>query len=280
MDQTLKKGYNMILACIIYILSAFCAFSSNYGIKAAEDSLMVLFTGLNDVGKRDLQLEYNNKIINILEEVLESPQSFYYPFDSLPALGKIMSSDSLVRIFTWNVAVSPSEYKYYGFLQIREKNNDNVSLYFLNHTPVNRKILENDIFNPEQWYGALYYQIHTVFDSDKTIYTLIGFNSNSIFTNIKLIDVLIIDEGIPRFGAPVFQFGDSLRHRAVFEYSSRVVMFLRYIDGVNMIVYDHLSPASPGQAGQYRFYGPDFSYDAFRFEHGKWKNIIDIDWKK
>jgi hypothetical protein len=274
---------NCLILILFFLFSTFSAlstYSNDHEIKAAEDTLQVLFKGLNDLGKRDSHSEYNGKIINILEDILESPHSFHYPFDSIPSLGKVTSSDSLIRIFTWNVAVSMSDYNYYGFLQIREKDSDQIRLYFLNHSQASRKNLENEIFNPENWYGALYYQIHAVYDSGKPIYTLIGFNFNSVFTNIKLIDVLILDGDTPRFGAPVFQFNDSVRHRAVFEYSSRVVMFMRYIDDINMIVYDHLSPPSPGQAGQYRFYGPDFSYDAFRFENGKWRNLIDIDWKK
>jgi hypothetical protein len=280
MEQTLKKGNCLMLALMIYAISSFGAISNDSGIKTAEDTLQVLFNGLNDIGMKELHSEYNEKIISILEDILESPQSFYYPFDSIPSLGKVTSSDSLIRIFTWNVAVSLSDYNYYGFLQVREKDRDQIRLYFLNHSPASRKNLEDEVFSHENWYGALYYQIHTEYVSGKPVYTLIGFNFNSVFTNIKLIDVLILDGDTPRFGSPVFQFRDSLRHRAVFEYSSRVVMFLRYIDEVNMIVYDHLSPPSPRHAGQYRFYGPDFSYDAFRFENGKWRNFTDIDWKR
>jgi hypothetical protein len=280
MEKTFKMGYCLILIFLFSTFNTFSSYSNDCEIKQAEDTLIVLFQGLNDTGLRDMHSEYNGKIINILEDILELPRSFYYRFDAIPTLGSVTSTDSLIRIFTWNVAVSPQEYNYYGFIQIREDNSDKVRLCFLNHSPASRNDLENNVFNPDNWYGALYYQIQTVHDSGKTIYTLIGFNFNSIFTNIKLIDVLNLDDGEPQFGAPVFQFADSLRNRAVFEYSSRVVMFLRYIDEVNMIVYDHLSPASPDQAGQYRFYGPDFSYDAFKFENGKWHNLIDIDWKR
>lgn len=273
-------GYCLILISVFSTFNTLITYSNDCEIKQAEDTLKVLFQGLNDTGLRDMHSEYNGKIINILENILESPRSFYYPFEAIPSLGNVTSTDSLIRIFTWNVAVSPQEYNYYGFLQIREVNSNKVRLFFLNHSPASRIDLENNFFNPDNWYGALYYQIQTVYDSGKPLYTLIGFNFNSIFTNIKLLDVLSLYEGDPQFGAPVFQFADSLRNRAVFEYSSRVVMFLRYIDEVNMIVYDHLSPASPEQEGQYRFYGPDFSYDAFKFENGKWHNLIDIDWKR
>ena len=44
-----------------------------------------------------------------------------------------------------------------------------------------------------------------------------------------------------------------------------------------MIVFDHLSPRSDSQKGQFQYYGPDMSFDAFVFEKGKWTYKKDVD---
>jgi len=44
-----------------------------------------------------------------------------------------------------------------------------------------------------------------------------------------------------------------------------------------MIVFDHLSPSKPSLVGVYEFYGPDFSYDGYKFEKGMLELYPDID---
>jgi hypothetical protein len=264
--------------CLILTFFTLVLFGNDTELKRAEDTLRILFNSLGDASMADSQLKFNDEIISVLEKTLKHPDSFDHPFDSLPFLGKISSADDLVRIFTWNIAVLPHSHNYYGFLQVRETKGGEIRLHFLNHVKSTREDFGNLVITPENWYGILYYQIHPVSHSGRTFYTLIGMDFNNIFTNIKLVDVLTFEEGSPFFGYPLFQFKDGIRHRVIFEYSSRVVMFLRYIPGSDLIVYDHLSPESPRFKGQYRYYGPDFSYDALRFENGKWKYLPDVDW--
>ena len=49
------------------------------------------------------------------------------------------------------------------------------------------------------------------------------------------------------------------------------------VDLDQFIIYDHLSPTSPQLEGMYDFYVPDGSYDAFKWEKGKWVYIKDFD---
>lgn len=244
----------------------------------AEDSIRVLF---EDIAKTSSALEresINLQIISIFKEILKDPESFFHPFESLTSVGKITSSDDRLRVYTWNYSETQADHKYYGFLQYRNPDDNEINLHFLNHNDVNKEDLENRVFSAEKWYGALYYQVHVADHQGETYYTLIGFGFNNVFTNIKIIDILSFYEGVPIFGAPVFRFGEGMKNRVVFEYSSRVVMFLRYISEREMIIYDHLSPESPRFSGQYRYYGPDFTYDAFRFDNGHWIHMSDIDW--
>ena len=45
-----------------------------------------------------------------------------------------------------------------------------------------------------------------------------------------------------------------------------------------MIVFDRVSPLTPGLEGQYQFYVPETdTYDAFVFEKGVWQFYGDVD---
>jgi hypothetical protein len=46
---------------------------------------------------------------------------------------------------------------------------------------------------------------------------------------------------------------------------------------MNMIIFDHLSPSKPSYAGNYQYYGPDFSYDGLKFEQGIWELVENVD---
>ncbi len=244
----------------------------------AEDSLQILFNKLNSSSDASERVIINDKIAGLFKNILEQNEYFDHPFDSLTSLGRIYSTDNRLRIFTWNYSDSPAENRYFGFLQFRENAEADIAVYFLDHKEA-KKNHENQVYHPENWYGALYYQVHDVHYAGNTYYTLIGFDFNNIFTNIKVIDILSFVEGKPVFGSPVFHFKGEIKNRMIFEYSSKVVMFLRYIPEVDMIIYDHLSPGSPNLQEHYRYYGPDLSYDGLRFEKGKWLHFSDINWK-
>jgi hypothetical protein len=80
------------------------------------------------------------------------------------------------------------------------------------------------------------------------------------------------------FGLNCFSDGKSLKHRVLFEYSSRAVMSLKF-ENDTFIVFDHLSPFSPQYRDNRQFYGPDFSFDSFSYDRGIWRYKGDIDIK-
>ena len=56
-------------------------------------------------------------------------------------------------------------------------------------------------------------------------------------------------------------------------------MLLNYESAENRIVFDHLAPPDPNLKGKFELYGPDFSYDGFKFLNGRWKFISDLELK-
>lgn len=274
----INRSVRRILPILLFCFS--CQLYGNDYVHFSEDSLLVLFRDLAAADTPVLREKINASIIDIFGSALTLPESFDHPYDSLFSLGKVNSADSLVRIITWSYSDTPSDHKYFGYIQLRNEDRSELSLYFLKEEEHSGHEFDDAVFCHTKWYGALYYQVHTVYYDNKTYYTLIGFDFNNLLTNKKMVDVLTFQDGVPRFGAPVFHLPDGIKSRIEFEYSSRVVMLLRYFPERDMIIYDHLSPSSPTLAGQYRYYGPDMSYDALRFERGGWVHKSDIDWKQ
>jgi hypothetical protein len=54
------------------------------------------------------------------------------------------------------------------------------------------------------------------------------------------------------------------------------MMSLRFTSDKS-IVFDHLVPFSPAMKDDRQYYGPDYSYDAYHFENGLWKLMINVD---
>src|SRR6185436_1394299 len=205
------------------------------------------------------------------EELLNNPESFKYAFDSLKNVSVLSPGDKTIRIYTWCVpAVSKDQYNYFGFVQLYDKKLNKINLFALRDTMLPTEEAEKKSLNADSWFGSLYYKIiEGKFKGDK-IYTLLGWRGNNRLTTIKVIDILIINKGRPKFGAPLFKTEKGFKHRIIFEYTSQAVMSLRYNERKKMIVFDHLSPVNPGLKGRYESYGPDMSYDAYKFKGGKW----------
>ncbi len=228
----------------------------------------------NDIEKEKI----NNEIINKLEQVLAIEGSFSYPFDSLRNLGKIVSKDNKLRIYTWNLPYNNGTHRYFGFIQYYPPKGKDFLLYKLSDCSDDYQSPESLILTDTSWFGALYYEIVDRKYEGNTYYTLLGFDFNNLLTAKKIIEVLYFkDDKVPVFGKPVFFYMNKLCNRIIFEYSSRVNMSLKYNKDLKMIIYDHLSPSKPSYEGHFMYYGPDFSYDGLIFENGAWKEVKDVD---
>jgi len=249
-------------------------------MAAYEDSLYQAFEDLFAEADDEQKKIKSANIQEYFETVLLLPASYYYPFDSLKRIGKVRSPDKKIRALSWNLPFSDGTHQYYGFIQHTEKKNaKQINLYTLEDLSLNNKNPENEIFTPENWFGVLYYDIRQNKYAGKVYYTLIGFDLNDLYSTKKILDVLTIDtEQKLHFGAPIFETeSGKVQHRVIFEYSSQAVMALRYDPDIKMIVFDHLSPIKDGLVGVYKFYGPDFSYDGYKFKSGKWRYQPDLD---
>jgi len=244
-----------------------------------EQRIFDLFDDLKLNSSDKERKELNDKIIEIFAEELQNPASFSNPYTALDFIGKIVSDDGKVRIYTWNYPLTYKTHNYGGFIQykVNNKNIKTIPLTIRNEAYLpenNKRIPSND------WYGALYYRIIPVKLKKNTYYVLLGWAGNNAASSYKLIDILNFDEKLnATFGKMVLKQKNKIYQRFVLEYSAEAKVSLTYDDKIKKIVFDHLAPPDPVYTNVYSYYGPDFTYDAFGLQQGKWIFEENIDAK-
>ncbi len=251
---------------------------SQENLQSKEIAIQKLFDQVSSSNNDQEKIKLDTLIIEQFKQALHMDNSFEFPFDSLHNMGKIVSPDKQLRIYTWNIPFMDGTQLYSGFIQYYSKSDKQYKILKLTDTSDKIKDPENQVLSPQNWYGALYYDIIPEKVNGTTYYTLLGFDFNDIFTSKKMIDVFYFENNsIPRFGRPMFNYENKLLCRVIFQFSARVVMSLNYDKSKKMIVFDHLSPSQPSYQGNYRFYGPDFSYDGLKFDDGRWNLVKNVD---
>lgn len=209
-----------------------------------------------------------------LRSMLEGTDALERNFEGLP-MSWLEAPDGAFRIFTWNVAYTNGTHRFEGLLLVRGRRGSLV--YDLEDASATFTAPEVPETGPERWYGALYYQLATVRKGGKTYYTLLGWKGHSRVETRKVIEVLHFKGGRPRFGAPLFGTGRLRAMRQVFGFGFQATMMLRHEPEQDRIVLDHLAPSRADMDGQWAYYGPDLSFDAFIWDKGSWRFERDID---
>lgn len=213
-----------------------------------------------------------------MQWVLAADDLFPDPLKGYHECSTLLSQDEKVKFCTWNIEFNNGTHKYFGILSVKTDNG--IRMYPLSDQSASIRSPEQSMLNPSKWYGCIYYDMIETRYKGEVFYTLIGYNGHDAFSQIKLVDVMVLSKGNnpnPRFGHPIFLADKRTRRRLIFEYSNRATMLLRYDAGEKMIVMDNLAPINPGYQNDFRYYGPDFSYNGWKFEKGKWVLHSDID---
>lgn len=251
--------------------------AQSLSLPVAEDSLVRLSAHF-------LQPEYPeeqkttelNRFESLLYATLLHGESVAHPFSLLTQVSKLQPSNHRFRIFTW-FTVHPTGYKAHGLVQIVDEKRKNIRVIKLQEPEEPVKSVSYKTLDASHWMGMVYYDLIAVKQGKDFYYILLGFHGNDGLTHKKSIDVITVStNGTVKFGAPVFTQEQRTASRVIFEYRANAKMSLRYNEKSKMIVFDHLSPESPSLKGQYQYYVPDFSYDAFKLEKGKWVYVPDV----
>ncbi|MBI5217700.1 MAG: hypothetical protein HY958_02060 [Bacteroidia bacterium] len=272
-----------LIIVLYYSIHGFPQNDTNNLFKGQRDSLKILFKSIGSSRDDTEKKKINKQILKIVNSIVLDKRSFDYQLDwlhdSIPFLGKLKSSDSLLRILNWNIVYEDGGYEYFGFLQHFSKNRKDYHIFQLIDRSKEIKDPEDAALSNQIWFGALYYQIIENKSQGTIYYTLLGWDGYNELKNRKIMDVLYFNkEGSPKFGALIFnKENKEMKRRIIFEYANRASMILSFNEDLGMIVCDHLSPSGAEFKNMYQYYGPDGSYDAFKFKKGIWNYLSDID---
>ena len=244
-------------------------------LKAAEDTLAILaFAVINDSIEQE-RFAACRQLITRLSRTLKTENSFKYPFERLRSISILYPPHSTFRVFTWQLFINDSTYRYYGAIQ---RNTAQISLIPLIDRSDDMDIIlpVHEVLPPDRWYGALYYGIRQ-FDTKKgRKYLLMGYDAYTFFEKRKVVDVLSFDEKKqPQFGAAVFERetprpgGPELR--LFLEYSAEASVRCNWDEVYQMVLMEHLMPM-PSPFGRGMSNVPDGSYDGLLpAKGGIWK---------
>ena len=213
--------------------------------------------------------------ITTLVRALKIENSFKYPFERLKSVSILTPPDSSFRIFTWQLFVNDSTYRYYGSIQMNEQK---LKLYpLIDRSFEMPRFPSTEELGPERWYGALYFNLRQFDTRQGRKYLLFGYDAFEFFEKRKLLDVLSFDkEGKPVFGAPVFTKSDAPPENRVYvQYSADAKVKMNWDEQYQMILYDHLIPF-PSPYGREMTNVPDGSYDGYKLDKGRWKYVDKV----
>lgn len=218
----------------------------------------------------------------LLDTAMNLEGSWDFKFDSVANLAKVYAPDKAFRIFTWTYRFDNDSFLKFGLIQFPEGEREESLVYlrdssftFGERYPVHKNL------DPENWYGALYYDIVLTKKRRQRYYTLIGYDPASNSSNKKVLDVLWIDKKDRIiFGAPIFKMysNRSPQKRVIWEYSNAASMPVRHEPRKNIITFENVIPPDKRAKGIYSLYLPDGTYDYFILKRGIWiKNEMLFD---
>jgi hypothetical protein len=272
-----RYSFGLFLMVSLVAYSQTAGAGENYfEIIQAERDLKAMFDTLYSAEVTGTNMALYHSIDSVFYAALQLPGSFNHKWGTLNMIGKLVSDDGEVKVFSWLYMASRNKYHYTAFIQVQGKRGD-PDIFRLSQGNAEKVRSENYPQSLDDWHGKVYYSILTNQYKRKTFYTLLGADFKDTKTSMKTIEVLAIQRGKPVFRDEQFLAGGTVKDRIVLEYSAELTISLQYNERLGMIVYDHIAPLHPLYHGNYQFYGPDGSYDGYRFTEGIWMLEENVD---
>jgi len=276
---------NNIIITIALILTINNSFAQHFNkeelffLKAKEDSLQPLSEKIVMAMNPEDRLRADSFFTKILVRALKTRNAFHYPFDSLFAISKLYSPDSVFRIFTWQLVIDENKVRQHGAIQMKTSDGT-LKLIPLIDNSENTYKLQDTIVNNSAWIGAIYYKILMNKIRDKKIYTLLGYDEGNIRISRKIIEIMHFENDAPIFGGSYFDYSSDTSHilyeaRHVMEFKKEAGPRLTYDDEMKMIIMEHLVSESNEPTKKWTLVG-DGDYEGYKWGNGKWNYISKV----
>jgi len=248
-------------------------------LQKKEDSLQTLSLQIIQ-GRTDAErFTADSQFTKMFVRALKIKNSFYYSFDSLLTISKLVPEDSSFKIFTWQMVINDNLTRQHGAIQIKTEDGSLKLFPLIDKSDVTVNE-EDTVGNNFGWIGAVYYKIIEKHAFGKAYYTLLGYIENNISSNKKVIEILTFNNGQPLFGGSYFSFQDNsvikkYAARYIMEYKKNASPRLTYDPDQDMIIYEHLISES-GEPQKKYTYIPDGDYEGLVWRDGKWVHIQKV----
>jgi hypothetical protein len=260
---------------ILFLVFSCYPASGQLRTELLGEHLEQLFSELQKTPDDPRRTEISDSINMFLGEYVSGDLVFSHNFDRLRYLGQITSPDSLLKIISWNLPLSNGSGKYFSYIIRNQAPGKNlVQKLIADYNP--GMILTNVHYNPETWYGSLYYAVRPVVEGGKRYWIVLGLDYGNPYMTRKVIDVLDFSGDRLKIGKQWFENDGEQSFRKVFEYSPSAMMTVRFSSDTS-IVFDHLVPFSPEPGDSRQMMAPDFSYDAYIYKDGLWRFAANVD---
>ncbi len=268
-----------------FILSATTSFAQRLStsekkiLQKKEDSLKTVASQILNGRNVEERFTADSQFTRTLVRALQIKNSFYYPFDSLVSIAKVVPPDSTFKIFTWQLVINGDMIRQHGAIQMNTPDGSLKLFPLIDKTDLINNI-DDTITSNRAWIGALYYKVVEEKAFGKNYYTLLGFDDNNMVSDRKIIDVLTFKDGEPVFGGPYFSFQNNSLHkgqidRYVMEYKKNASPKLSFDNDMDIIIYEHLI-SETGEPQKKYTYIPDGDYEGLKWKDGKWVHIEKI----
>jgi len=274
---------------VIFFISIFLLTNISFGqrittsekklLEKKEDSLKVFAQQIINGRNPEERFAADSQFTKTFVRALQIKNSFYYPFDSLVSIAKVIPTDSSFKIFTWQLVIGPEVIRKHGAIQMKTTDGSLKLFPLIDKTDLINNI-DDTITSNRAWIGALYYKIIEEKAFGKNVYTLLGFDDNNLNSDRKFIEILTFQDGEPVFGGPYFSFQDnSLKKKSiaryVMEYKKNAGPRLTYDNEMDIIIYEHLI-SETGEPQKKYTYIPDGDYEGLKWKDGKWVHIEKV----
>jgi hypothetical protein len=274
---------------VIFFISIFLLTNTSFGqrittsekklLEKKEDSLKVFAQQIINGRNPEERFAADSQFTKTFVRALQIKNSFYYPFDSLVSIAKVIPADSSFKIFTWQLVIGPEVIRQHGAIQMKTADGSLKLFPLIDKTDLINNI-DDTITSNRAWIGALYYKIIEEKSFGKNVYTLLGFDDNNLNSDRKFIEILTFQDGEPVFGGPYFSFQDnSLKKKSiaryVMEYKKNAGPRLTYDNEMDIIIYEHLI-SETGEPQKKYTYIPDGDYEGLKWKDGKWVHIEKV----
>lgn len=224
---------------------------------------------------RNQEIQVREKAFEYLNENLDEYLSGYADFkDTFPryeGLAVLEDKDLQIRIITYQLYRDTSTYVYGGWVQSK---NLEKPIYLSDESQIWEKDSDVDfmILDPANWYGALYYQMKVLSNSDNQISILLfGLDNYHFFTKRKVLDILVIQDSTVHFGKSSIEMEKGLpedfwKKRFILDYSVQAPATLRYDQDREKIIFDHLIFMPSDIPEQRIMRVPDGTYSGFEID--------------